>query len=153
MTAGAETTELSDRIGPEAAPAGASLPDPPRPLTPRVRRRAWTEPHVRFWWVLTVALLLIGAYVCGREWLVWSREVRLIRSGRAVDAEIMSAAGLSSRWQQLPPDSVVTIQYQVDGKLYDKSGYLMGRKDYIRVRSTVPPFRRISFRRSAVTPT
>jgi hypothetical protein len=114
------------------------LPDPPRELTPRVRRRAWTEPHVRFWWMLSLALLLIGAYVAVREWRVWSREVRLIKQGRVVDAEITSAGGLSSRWQQMPPDSLVTLEYAVDGTKYQQSGYLKGRKDFIQVRGTVP---------------
>ena len=137
MTVGAETTGLEEPTSP-AAEGAWPLPDPPRPPTPRVRRRAWTEPHVRSWWVLTLALLGIGAYICGREWRIWSREVRLIQSGRVVEAEITSAGGLSSRWQQLPPESLVTIRYTVDGKTYDKSGYLKGRKDYIRVRSMVP---------------
>jgi len=138
MTAGADITELPQQSGPDEAATAASLPASPRPVTPRVRRRAWTEPHVRFWWVLTLALFLIGAYVCAREWLNWSRDVRLIRSGRIVDATIITASGLSSPWQVLPPDVIVTIQYEVDGKVYDKTGYLGGRKDFIRVRSTVP---------------
>ena len=145
MTAGAETTELPQEssapggvvLESPAAPQGR-LPDPPRPLTPHVRRRLWAEPHVRFWWVLTLVVLGIGLYVGGRQWLVWSREVRLIRSGRVVEAEIMTAAGLSSRWQQLPPDSVVTLRYEVDGKVYDKLGFLKGRTEFIRVRSKVP---------------
>ena len=145
MTAGAETTELPqessapDGVVPEspAAPQGR-LPDPPRPLTSHVRRGLWTEPHVRFWWLLTLVVLGIGVYVGGRQWLVWSREVRLIRGGRVVEAEIMTAAGLSSRWQQLPPDSVVTLRYEVDGKVYDKLGFLKGRTEFIRVHSKVP---------------
>src|SRR5436190_23958356 len=80
------------------APVLASAPpDAPRPVTPRVRRRAWTEPHVRFWWLLTLAMLVIGVYVCGREFLTWSREVRLMREGRLVEAEVTRAGGLSSR--------------------------------------------------------
>jgi hypothetical protein len=148
MTAGAETTELPDETtagdGAGAAPgsagesAAAPPPGPPRPLTPRVSRRAWAEPHVRFWWVLTLVLLGIGAYVGGSHWLAWSREVRMIRSGRVVDAEILTAGGLSSRWQQLPPDSIVTLRYEVDGKTYDQTGYLKGRTEFILVHSKVP---------------
>ena len=134
MTAGMETTETQE----DTAPTGPEVPSPPRAVTPRVRRRAWAEPHVRFWWVLTLALLAIGVYVGVREWRVWSREVRLIRSGRVVQAEILTAAGLSSRWQQLPPDSVVKIRYEVDGREYEKNGYLKGRKEFIQVRSKVP---------------
>jgi len=103
-----------------------------------MRRRAWLEPHVRFWWVLTLVLLAIGAYVGGSQWLVWSREVWLVRSGRVVDAEIMTAGGLSSRWQQLPPNSIVTLRYEVDGKTYDQVGYLKGRTEFIQVHSKVP---------------
>lgn len=138
MIAGAGTTESPEQTNPPGAPEGDGLSPPPRPLTPHVRRRAWSEPHVRSWWLLTAALLLIGAYVAGREWRVWSREVQLIRSGQVVDAEITSAAGLSSPWQQLPPDSLVTLRYDVDGKRYNQTGYLKGRTEYIRVRSRVP---------------
>jgi hypothetical protein len=148
MTAGAETTELPDETtagtgagaaaGSAAESAAAPPPGPPRPLTPRVSRRAWAEPHVRFWWVLTLVLLGIGAYVGGSHWLAWSREVRMIRSGRVVDAEILTAGGLSSRWQQLPPDSIVTLRYEVDGKTYDQTGYLKGRTEFILVHSKVP---------------
>src|SRR3954463_6528352 len=55
MTAGAETTELPDETtagtgagaaaGSAAESAAAPPPGPPRPLTPRVSRRAWAEPH------------------------------------------------------------------------------------------------------------
>jgi hypothetical protein len=113
-------------------------PDVPRPVTRGVRRRAWTEPHVRFWWLLTLAMLLIAAYVCGREVLSWRREARLIREGRLVEAEITRAGGLSSRWQRLPPDTVVSIQYVVDGTTYTQDGFLKGRTDYIQVRGKVP---------------
>ena len=140
MTAGAETTELPDEVGAGTAGSApvAPPPDAPRPLTPRARRRVWAEPHVRFWWALTLVVLGIGVYVGTTQWLVWSREVRLIRSGRVVDAEIMTASGLSSRWQQLPPNVVVTIKYEVDGKVYDQMGYLKGRTEFIQVRSKVP---------------
>ena len=50
----------------------------------------------------------------------------------------MTAGGLSSRWQQLPPNSVVTLRYEVDGKAYDQVGYLKGRTDFIQVHSKVP---------------
>ena len=61
-----------------------------------------------------------------------------MRSGRVVDAEIMTAGGLSSRWQQLPPNSIVTLRYEVDGKTYDQVGYLKGRTEFIQVHSKVP---------------
>jgi hypothetical protein len=126
----------------EASPASpvvaSAPPDVPRPMTARVRRRAWTEPHVRFWWLLTAAMFVIGAYVCTREFVLWRREARLVREGRLVQAEIMRAGGLSSRWQLLPPDTVVTIQYELDGKQYTQDGYLKGRKDYFKIRTMVP---------------
>jgi hypothetical protein len=128
-------TTPADAVAPVLASAP---PDAPRPVTARVRRRAWTEPHVRFWWLLTLAMLVIGVYVCGREFLTWSREARLVREGRPVEAEVTRAGGLSSRWQRLPPDTVVTLQYEVDGKTYTQDGYLKGRKDYIQVRGKVP---------------
>jgi hypothetical protein len=141
MTAAAETTEIAQQSAAETEAAGASgvsLSPPPRAITPHVRRRALTEPHVRSWWLLAGVLLAIGAYVGGREYWVWSREVRLIRAGQLVDAEITSGAGLVQRWQRVPPNSLVTLRYQVDGKTYDVTGYLQGRTEYILLRSTIP---------------
>lgn len=142
------TADAAEALPPASAPeldgpdAAAPLPPEPagapRPVTGRVRRRAWTEPHVRFWLLLTAALFVICASVAFREVSGWRREVWLIRHGRLVEAEVTSAGGLGSRWQRLPPDSVVTIQYDVDGKKYTQGGYLHGRKDYIQVRGMVP---------------
>lgn len=132
-----EAIQPVDVAAPEANTPVAP-PAPPRPVTRLVRRRAWTEPRVRFWWMSALAMFLVGAVVCGREVLLWYHEARLIRGGLPVDAEVKIAGGYSSPGKALPPDSVVTIEYTVKGTKYRQDGYLRGRTRHIEVRKTVP---------------
>jgi len=65
---------------------------PPRTVTAAIRRRAWGDPSVRFWWLLAVALLLLAPFVGTppvRRWQTLSRlaeqppvQARLIRNQR-----------------------------------------------------------------------
>ncbi len=62
----------------------------PRPLTPLAARRAWTEPTVRLWWLMALAvLLMILCYAADR---LWARHVenRLIATGLPVQARVIS---------------------------------------------------------------
>lgn len=47
----------------DASPAVNTVPLPPRPYSAAIRRRAWTEPTVRFWWMLGLTLLLMAPLV------------------------------------------------------------------------------------------
>jgi hypothetical protein len=140
------TTEAAEYVedsslaggGPGAAGEGSSAVAPPQPPRPGGAFASWTEPRVRFWWLMALGIFLIGAYVAGREVVLWRHEVDLIRNGTPVEAEVRRANGYSSPGKQLPADAVVDLRYFIDGKQYDKTGYLRGRTEHIAVRKPVP---------------
>lgn len=74
-------------------PAATDFPlSPPRSVSPRIRRRAWAHPTVRFWWLLALALLVLAPFVGAppvKRWQTVSRlanqptvQARLIRNQR-----------------------------------------------------------------------
>jgi hypothetical protein len=56
----------------------AAVPPPPRPLTPRVRRRAWADPRVRLWWVAAALTLGLGLYLGTSAYRTWRHETWLM---------------------------------------------------------------------------
>ena len=78
---------------PTAAP---SLTPPPRAVTLVVRRRAWGEPHVRFWWLGAVALFVAAACLLATRYANWREGVALIHSGVPVQAKVLVANGTTS---------------------------------------------------------
>ena len=117
-----------------------ALPAPPRPVTGRVRFRAWVDPHVRFWWLSGAGLVVVGVWILLANYLEWHRGERLIRAGTVVQATVAEAAGVSFAGKQMPPDSRVRLQFNFNGQPREVSGYLEGRKqsDFILIGSTVP---------------
>jgi hypothetical protein len=55
-------------------PASPTLPEPPRPVTARARRRAWAEPRVRLWWVIALTLLLAGIILGVSQFRRWRHD-------------------------------------------------------------------------------
>ena len=77
-----------------AAPAEASssaLPAPPREITPRVRRRAWGDIHVRFWWLSALAVALVIGYFTAHRVREALRDRDLIQNGVPVKTTIKTA--------------------------------------------------------------
>ena len=121
----------------------ASPPAPPatpRPVSGRVRLRAWIDPHVRFWWLSSVAFVVVGVWMLVANYLEWHRSERLIRGGTVVQATVAEAAGVTFAGKQMQPDSRVRLQFNFNGQPHEVSGYLEGRKlsDFILIGSTVP---------------
>ena len=104
------------------------LPDPPRELTKIVRRRTWTEPRVRMWWVLALGVLLITLYVVGSQGATWLSERRLINHGTAVQAMIDAAhsqvVGNVTRGRPMPPDSEAELSFDWKGARQKVRGQL-----------------------------
>jgi hypothetical protein len=115
------------------------LPPPPRPITARVRRRAWADPPVRLWWGAALALVLLGLYLCGQQVLSWRRQVWLVEHGTEVTATVKQANNELFRRKQ-PGDASVVLAFEWQGKPYQVSGILEGRnpRDQISVEDKVP---------------
>lgn len=126
---------MAETIGYIEEPAAASaLPDAPRELTPAVSRRLWTEPRVRMWWVLAAGLLLLLLYIAATQTSAWFTERRLIRSGAAMEAKILSAdspvVGNFTPGRPMPPDSDVDLEFTwTDGRKLKVTGKSFGHID------------------------
>ncbi|HSZ59285.1 MAG TPA: DUF3592 domain-containing protein [Tepidisphaeraceae bacterium] len=113
----------------EHATIAQAPPAPPRGLTARVRRRAWLEPHVRFWWLAAVVLLLAALYLLVSRYLAWHDSSRLITAGVPVPATVVEVDESVVRGKTEPGDKAVRLEYEYDGKKYEVStAYLEGRK-------------------------
>ena len=95
-------------------------PAPPRPLTARARRRAWTEPRIRFWWMLALALLAIGFYLLIWQYLAWRQDSRLIASGTQIPATVQSVQGITFAGKKYQgEEGPIQLRYQWQGQTYD----------------------------------
>jgi hypothetical protein len=91
------------------------LPDPPRELNSVIRRRTWTEPRVRLWWVLSLGVLLVTLYIVGSQLATWLSEKRLIDHGTPVEATIDAAhaavVGNVTKGRPMPADSEAELSF------------------------------------------
>lgn len=126
-------------------PAGQEppLPGVPRPLSKLIRRRAWGERHVRVWWLLGVALLVITCYYAISRVYLWSEETRLITHGEKVMGEVVGwSGGIAAKNQHsvLSPNEVVDIEYSYKGTVYHDRSELIGRSEQIFTHVPLPLF-------------
>jgi hypothetical protein len=125
---------------PETEPASAAtlLPPPPREISARVRSRSWADPHVRFWWIVSIVLLALGAYLWVRGVVAWRRTKWLVEHGQPVVAIIRQANNEVIPRKQ-PGDSNVLLDYEWAGRPYQVWGILDGRRpeDLLSVRDQV----------------
>lgn len=101
-----------------------SVPQPPRPLTGKVRKRLLSEPTVRFWWILA-ALIFVTFIVTGiRGIMQWQSEARVIASGPVVKA-IGFGEGARIKGRPLAVNATVYIDYEYQGRKYKSQGPLV----------------------------
>src|SRR4051794_30894051 len=105
---------MSEPTSPVAPPAQPP-PAPPRELTPTVRRRAWLDPHVRFWWLTALVLVLAGASLLAVRHAGWRLGARLVESGKPVDATVRQADESVARGKTVAGDKPVRLSYEIDG--------------------------------------
>jgi hypothetical protein len=134
--------ESSHPNAPPAIPAPAvadgDLAPPPRPLSPRVYRRSWSEPRVRSLWLAALAALLVATYLLASRYWLWRQDARLVRDGLPVQAAVRQTATEPVKGKSQPANSIVTLDYTVDGRAYVAEGVLRGRTEAIVVGNLVP---------------
>ena len=121
-------------------PSSDLLPAPPRPVTPRARRRAWLDPKVRFWWLAGLGLLAAAAYMAFAGWRAWSHQAWLSRSGTLVQAKVVRAGGHTYEGRGVPPDADVLLEFDWAGRPHQTTGRLANRKpgEFIFIGRTEP---------------
>lgn len=109
---------------PAAARSGNAVPEPSRPVTPKVRRRIWAEPQVRGWLLFAIALL-IGAIILAIGSMVeWGEETNVIRNGEVIKAVAWHSGGAKVPGMSLAVGVPVDIEYEYKGQKYNRSGVL-----------------------------
>jgi hypothetical protein len=87
-------------------------------------------------------MLVIASYYAISRVYFWSQENRLIQHGEKVQAEVMGweVGGDAPKNKIVPPDAGIDLLYSYKGQTYRPHGYLAGRKEQIKTRTTVPLF-------------
>jgi len=96
---------------------------PPRALTAQARRAIFTEPRVRQWWMLAVAVLVLFAVYTVERVLVRNDEVKLIRDGMIVTARLASAENRNKDQMTTPTDQV-HLMLNLPTGVEEVTGYL-----------------------------
>jgi hypothetical protein len=109
---------------PAALPSGGAVPDPPRPVTPRVRRRTWAEPMVRGWLLLAIGLVIGALVLAVSSTIEWISETNVVRNGVTVQAVAWHAGGARVTGMSLAVGSPVNIEYEYNGQKYKVTGLL-----------------------------
>ena len=74
-----------------ASPLAYDFSKPPREVTPLVRRRAWGDIHVRFWWLSAIGVILVVGYFSLFQIQRALRDREIIRNGILVQTTIKKA--------------------------------------------------------------
>jgi len=125
----------------EIAATAPPPPTPPRPVTPRAGRRAWTDPRVRFWWGAGLVLVAAAGYLLVNRTVTWRQNSRLSVEGTPVRAKILQAEESVASGKTVAGDKPVRLRFEFNGKTYDVTAqYLDGRRgdDYLVVGSDIP---------------
>lgn len=124
-------------------PAAIQLPPGPPPvpraLTPRVRRRSFADPRVRFWWAACAVLAAVALYFLVERMIAWGQELQIVRHGTQVTA-IIDKIGDSETGARanVSPENAVTMHYELDGTQYTVDGFLEGREEVIALKEEIP---------------
>ena len=116
------------------------LPPPPRPLTPRVRRRAWGDIHVRFWWLSALAIGLVICWFAVGQVRAGLRDREIINNGIPLKAMIKTAADKRIKGQSQMrdvPTPVTLTATMPDGSEREFAGTLPQGPGFLTVGDTI----------------
>lgn len=120
----------------EATTPTTTVPPAPRELSARARLAAWKHPNVRFWWLVSAALLLGMGYLLVMQSMEWSQEVDLVRNGKVVDATVFEA-GVKLKDKPVPALSDVDLTYKYNNQTYKVTGPLAERNGLLMNGQTI----------------
>ncbi len=111
---------------------------PPRELTAAIRRRAWADPMVRFWWLIGAVLLLIALVLAAMSYIEWATLARAVDSGTVVSAKILAVEGDKRVGRTVTSTSPMGMEYTYNGQKHYVEGTLAGLAKQVRVGDEVP---------------
>ncbi len=120
------------------AVAPSDVVPPPRPLTPQARRRCWTEPRVRFWWLAGMGLLLAVGYFGTLQTHEWWRRAWLANHGTRVEATLLDPERVLLPGKLMMADVMVLLQFDWKGQPHSATTVLEGRTQPIIIGSKLP---------------
>ncbi len=125
------------------SPESALLPPAPRDRSAFARRRSWTDPRVRFWWLTGLLLLAAGFFFTGQGWLAWRRLDLLVREGVPVEAKISATYNEVNQRLTLPGKAgnasfPVTLKFPWHDSDYEtKPSLAVGYHEFLVVGNTL----------------
>lgn len=135
------TTLSVDMDAPPPAPAAAS---PPRPLTPRGRRRSWNEPTVRAWLLMALAMFLVTAGSLLYELSVArTARYRIAQWKRVDNAQLIQLGDSHRESYRVPPDQLATLPVKLEyvdakGATHELTGHLTAQAEAVHPTKIVP---------------
>lgn len=109
----------------EAAPVVDAFPPPPRPFTPRILRRAWAEPQVRFRWIFGLIVLIGALWFAISGMRGWFRDKSLIQLPTVL-AKIKRANDDIHLGRPVPMGAAVLVELRRDEQPIESWGTLAG---------------------------
>ena len=103
----------------------SAIPAIPRPVTPKVRHRAWHEPAVRFWWLAMAVILVASLFMATTRLWDWWEESSLLRNGVVITAMAYDGNGSRIKNRPITADMEVFVEYEYQGKAYKQRGKLI----------------------------
>jgi hypothetical protein len=101
-----------------------------------VKKRSWREPAVRFWWLSSIVLLLIGLWFVLQQAREYQVE-RQLTNNPAIPATITDIAGTSRHGARFTPGNPCTLSFTLNGQTTLVTGNLEQTTDYISPGQTV----------------
>ena len=109
------------------------MTQPPRDITPAVRKRAWADPPVRFWWLTGGTLLIIALGLAVGNYVEWAKLNRAISPGVKVKSRIIAVEGDKRVGRTVTATSPMGMIYHHGGKEWYAVGVLSGLQQQVRV--------------------